>query len=497
MKRMKHLFIFLLGCAFAPVSVAADAVGKQPNILFILVDDQRNDTLGCAGHPVIKTPNIDKLAEQGIRFENAYVNMPICMASRATIFSGMTFTGHGHTGGRAPAILLQKADVDTSFPVKLREAGYRTGFYGKQHVRFAEKNEVALKRMFHDHKVYNGGGPHFRTLPDGSKRHSAEVIGDRSVEFIKSQPKDKPFCLYMSFNIAHAVDGNHKPGDGHFPWPKAVDGMYEDIEPAQPRLVDPKYFEMQPEFLKESLNRDRWFWRWDTPEKYRINMRAYYRMLTGMDGVVGRVQKELEKQGLLENTILIYTGDNGFYMGERGFAGKWSHYDESLRVPLIIHDPRPNVGSGEKGRVLSPMVTNVDLPATILELAGVTVPEKYQGKSLVPFMKGNTPEYWRKDFYAEFNSSHPRLPAWRGVQSESYSYARYHKKNPVAEFLYDLKADPDQLNNLVVDPKSADLLKLMRKKTNEYIKLYTRPEVTAVKGLQAKQSSKKNNKQKK
>ena len=128
MKRMKHLFIFLLGCAFAPVSVAADAVGKQPNILFILVDDQRNDTLGCAGHPVIKTPNIDKLAEQGIRFENAYVNMPICMASRATIFSGMTFTGHGHTGGRAPAILLQKADVDTSFPVKLREAGYRTGF---------------------------------------------------------------------------------------------------------------------------------------------------------------------------------------------------------------------------------------------------------------------------------------------------------------------------------------------------------------------------------
>jgi arylsulfatase A-like enzyme len=368
--------------------------------------------------------------------------------------------------------------------VKLREAGYRTGFYGKQHVNFAENNNIALKRMFDDHKVYNGG-PHFVKLEDGSKRHSAEVIGDRSVEFIKTQPKDKPFCLYMSFNIAHAVDNNHKPGDGHFPWPKAVDGMYEDIEPAPPKLADPKYFEMQPEFLKTSLNRVRWFWRWDTPEKYRINMRAYYRMLTGMDGVIGRVQNQLKEQGLYDNTVVIYTSDNGFYMGERGFAGKWSHYDESLRVPLIIHDPRSSISNDNRGKVFTQMATNTDLPATMLELAGIPVPEKYQGQSLVPFLKGDIPKSWRNDFFAEFGSSHHQLPSWHGVQSLSASYARYYKQDPVAEFLYDLKADPDQLVNLADDPKHADLLKEMRAKTDAYIKEYTRPEIAAVKAKQA------------
>ncbi|MFT5905938.1 MAG: arylsulfatase A-like enzyme [Cryomorphaceae bacterium] len=489
MKRIKHLSLALLCCAVAPIAMADTAAIKPPNILFILVDDQRNDTLGCAGHPVIKTPNIDQLAKLGVRFEKAYVSMPICMASRATIFSGLTQAGHGFTGGGAPATPLQMMDVDTSFPVKLREAGYRNGFYGKQHVRFAENNNVALKRMFHDYKVYNFGGPHFRTLADGSKRHSAEVIGDRSVEFIKSQPEGQPFCLYMSFNIAHAVDANHKPGDGHFPWPVAVDGMYEDIDPAPPRLGDPKYFEMQPAFLKESLNRDRWFWRWDTPEKYKLNMRAYYRMLSGMDGVVGRVQKQLDKQGLLENTIVIYTGDNGFYMGERGFAGKWSHYEESLRVPLIIHDPRPN-GGGERGRVLSPFVLNLDLPATILELAGVVVPEKYQGKSLVPYLKGEAPKAWRKDFYNEHHSSHDRIPNWRGVHGERYTYARYFDQEPVAEMLYDLETDPDQLKNLAADPKHAELLKRMRARTEEFLQTYTRPEIVAVKAEQAEKQKK-------
>ena len=499
MKRINYLSIALLYCGFAPICVADDAAEKQPNILFILVDDQRNDTLGCAGHPVIKTPNIDRLAKQGVRFENAYVNMPICMASRATIFSGLTQTGHGFTGGLAPAIPMQKMDVDTSFPVKLRAAGYRTGFYGKQHVNFAEEVEfakangltreqiysrkglVALKRMFDDHKIYNGGGPHFVKLADGSKRHSAEVIGDRSVEFIKSQPKGKPFCLYMSFNIAHAVDHDHVPGTGHFPWPKTADGMYEDIEPASPRLGDPKYFDMQPDFLKNSLNRIRWFWRWDTPEKYRINMRAYYRMLTGMDGVIGRVQQQLEKQGLLENTVVIYTADNGYYMGERGFAGQWSHYEESLRVPMIIHDPR--LGGGARGRELSPLVTNVDLPATILELAGIAVPKKYQGMSLVPFLKGETPKSWREDFYTEHYSSNKSLPDWRGVHSDRFTYARYFNQKPVAELLYDLKTDPDQLKNLVDDPKHIDLLKRMRARTDEYQKLYTRPEIAELKAV--------------
>lgn len=471
--RESMITIALLGL----LALEGIAAPEQPNIVFILVDDQRNDTLGCAGHPVIKTPVIDSLAAQGVRFENAYVNTAICMASRATIFTGLTETSHGHTGGPPPAVLLQKVDVDSSFPVLLREAGYRNGFYGKQHVRFAESNEPALKRMFHDHTVYNGG-PHHVKVPDGTKRHTAELIGDRSVAFLRSQPKDQPFCLYMSFNIAHARDGDHRPGIGHFPWPKAVDGMYDDIEPEAPRLGDPKYFEMQPDFLKGSMNRDRWFWRWDTPEKYKLNMRAYYRMLSGMDGVVGRVRAELKKQGFAENTVVIYTADNGYYMGDRGFAGKWSHYEQSLRVPMIIHDPR--LGKETHGRVIPPLVMNLDLPATMLELAGVDVPAKYQGASLVPYLQGKTPGAWRGDFYTEHHMNHARIPKWRGTHGRRYTYARYYEQDPVQEMLYDLEKDPDQLKNLANDPEYAPLLKQMRARTDEYAEKYTRPEIEEI-----------------
>ena len=484
---MKHILPHILGprilclSLLLPASSLPGAIGAQPdepNLLFILVDDQRNDTLGCAGHPVIKTPNIDRLAERGVRFENAFVNTSICMASRATIFTGLTETSHGFTGGGPPAVPVQKMDVDTSFPVLLRGAGYRNGFYGKQHVRFAENNEVALKRMFHNHKVYNGR-PHHVKRPDATRRHTAELIGDHSVAFLDSQPKDRRFCLYMSFNIAHARDSDHRPGIGHYPWPRAVDGLYEDIEPEAPRLGDPKYFEMQPKVLKESMNRDRWFWRWDTPEKYKLNMQAYYRMLTGMDGVIGRVQKKLEEKGFTGNTVVIYTADNGYYMGDRGFAGKWTHYEQSLRVPLIIHDPR--LAESKPNRLVSQMVMNLDLPSTMLEFAGLEVPGKYQGASLVPFVKGQTPSSWRTDLFNEHHFNHERLPKWRGVRGERYTYARYYEQDPPFEVLHDLEKDPDQLQNLAGSAKHEVILKRMRARTEEFKRQYTRPEIAELK----------------
>jgi arylsulfatase A-like enzyme len=475
-----NLQIIILGFGLSTFEAAATPEKDflPPNILFILVDDQRNDTLGCAGHPVIKTPHIDRLAERGVHFENAYVNTPICMSSRATIFTGMTETGHGYTGGGPPAIPVQTMDVDTSFPLLLRKAGYRSGFYGKQHVKFAKSNTTAMTRMFDDHKVYNGG-PHFVEMPDGSKRHTADLIAVRSVEFIRSQNKDQPFCLYMSFNIAHARDGDHRPGIGHFPWPKSADGLYDDIIPAPPRLGDPKYFEMQPDFLKKSLNRERWFWRWDTPEKYQINMRAYYRMLTGMDQVIARVQETLIQQGFAENTIVIYTADNGYYMGDRGFAGKWTHYEESLRVPLIIYDPRP--GKMKRGITIPPLVTNLDLPPTMLELAGIDIPEKYQGKSLCPLLHGKIPPDWRDEFFTEHHSTNPKIPEWNGVHGKRYTYARYYKQEPTFEMLHDLKNDPDQLINLATDPNHTDLLNRMRAKTDHYVSQYSRPEIIKLK----------------
>lgn len=222
--------------------------------------------------------------------------------------------------------------------------------------------------------------PFYKKQPDGSLRHETELIVDRGIEFLKSQPKDKPFALNLWFNACHAEDHDRRPGIGHFPWPKAVDGMYEDIDFKEPRLNDPAIFKNHPDFFKTTINRTRYFWRWNTPQKFQTNMRAYYRMVTGIDGAIGRFMKALEKAGLADNTIIIYSADNGFYLGNRGFAGKWSHYDESLRVPLIIMDPRVPVN--QKGKVVDAMALNLDFPATFLDWAGAKIPDRYQGRSL-------------------------------------------------------------------------------------------------------------------
>jgi len=169
----------LASCASIPKPVSSS---QRPNIIFILADDQRNHTLGCAGHPTVKTPNIDALADEGVRFENAFVNTSICMASRATIFTGLTTTSHGYCGGPAPCTPVIKEDVETSFPTLLRQAGYRTGFFGKQHVRFHGGTD-GMGMMFDEHKRL-GRNPYLKKMPDGSKRHVDEIMGDKSVEFL-------------------------------------------------------------------------------------------------------------------------------------------------------------------------------------------------------------------------------------------------------------------------------------------------------------------------
>lgn len=483
---MKNIATLLLATLPCSLIYAAD----QPNILFILADDMRNDSMGCAGHPIIQTPVLDKLANQGVRFENGFVTTSICMASRACIFTGMTETGHGYTGGKGgnpPKNPVLVEDVDTSFPTLLRADGYRTGFFGKQHVSFQEGKE-AMDRMFDDYEVIFRR-PFFKKQPDGSLRHTAELIGDRSVEFLQKQDSKEPFLLYMSFNIGHAEDGDKRPGIGHFPWPKAVDGMYEDIQPDDPRLSDPKFFDVLPKFLQDSMNRKRFYWRWDTPEKYTINMRAYFRMMTGMDRVIGRVVETLEKKGMVDNTVIIFTADNGYYMGDRGFAGKWSHFEQSLRVPMIIYDPRQPVKN--RRRVVDPMALNIDLTATMLELAGLDIPDKYQGRSLMPILEGEKPTDWRSDFYCEHLLNTQSIPKWRGVRGTRYTYSRYFEQKPPFEFLHDLEKDPDQYQNLATNPEYADILKSMRQKTLDYEKAYTRPQVQAYKKELAAQAEKK------
>jgi arylsulfatase A-like enzyme len=308
-------------------------------------------------------------------------------------------------------------------------------------------------------------------MPDGSTRHVDEIIGDKSVAFVGAQSAAKPFFLYMSFNISHAEDNDRRPGH-HYQWPAAEDGLFEDVEPIRPNLADPKYYDATPDFLKTTINRTRYFWGYDTPEKYRANLRALYRMLAGMDRIVGRVMTALKEKGFAENTVVIYSADNGYYMGDRGFQGKWSHYDQSIHVPLIVSDPR--MKSELRGRVLKETSVNLDIPATILDLATVPVPAKYQGASLRPLLNGDRPKNWRTDFYVEHHANPAQIATWFGIRDNRYTYANYYQNG--TELLYDRERDPTELTNVATDAAYAAVFARLRQRSLDYKQLYTRPE---------------------
>ena len=435
---------------------------RRPNIILLVTDDQRNDTLGCAGHGVVKTPNIDKLAGRGVRFENCFVTTSICAASRASILTGLHERTHGYTFGKAP---VSSNYTLNSYPALLKRSGYRTGFIGKYGCRMENDGE-----MFDYRKVV--AGPGYLGQPDGSKLESTDVMGNLAETFIK-ESDDRPFCLSVSFHASHAKDSDKTPGKGHYPYPEGTRDLYVEQKMAAPNLSDAKYFETLPEFLKESMNRKRYYWRWDTEEKYQVNMRAYFRMLSGIDMVVGRLIETLKEQGLADNTVIIYTADNGYYMGDRGFAGKWSHFEQSLRVPLVVYDPR--LPENLRGRVVDPTALNIDLAPTILELGQLGIPKYYQGRSLMPVINNKSSKKmdWREDLFCEHLMEHQDIAKWEGVRTERYKYARYFEQDPTFEFLHDLKEDPTELNNLASDPKYKNVLEQLRNKADSYVKQYS------------------------
>ena len=431
--------------------------GKKPNLVFFFTDDQTSSVLGCYGHPLAKTPNIDRLAKEGTRFTNALVSQSICWVSRTTILTGLTGRSYGVPGNHdmAKPEAVEKLYVDL-----LRDAGYRTGFAGKWHAKMPKGWKAQDHFDFFDPI---GRNPFYKKQADGTLRHETELIVDRGIEFLENQPLGKPFALNMWFNACHAEDSDRRPGIGHFPWPRAMDGMYEDDEIAPPLLSDPKIFENQPEFLKTTINRERFFWRWNTDQRYRTNMRAYLRMVSGIDHAIGRFLNALEEKGLAENTIIVYTADNGYHMGNRGFAGKWSHYEESLRVPMVVFDPRVNKKA--RGQVREEAVLNLDLPSTFLSWAGVEIPKRYQGKSFHKLIADSKPIPWRTHTFHEHFAVRHRIPAFEGMRSNRYKYVRYIDEGNY-EFLHDLRKDPKELVNLAGDPKYAKKLQEMRKLTD-------------------------------
>lgn len=424
---------------------------RQPNIIFFLADDQRNDTLGCTGDKIVRTPRIDALAQAGTIFRNTFVTTSICPSSRATLFTGVTETRHHFTFGTPPlAEYLCKA----SYPALLKKAGYRTAVIGK----FGVAMEHDIERTFVD-RFEDRDRPYIHKTSDGRWRHVDEINIDSALDYLHQCSPHEPFLLSLNFSSPHAEDGDKERQYHPIDWAK---DMYADVVFPPPKINDKEYFEVQPDFLKHSMNRERYEWRFNTPEKYQKNMRDYYRMLSGVDHMVGIVIDELARLGLLENSVILYAADNGYYMGDRGFADKWTHYDESMRVPLIMADFR---GGRSAKKEVSDMVLNVDVAATILDLAGIQRPSHYQGQSLEPLLDGKPS--WRTEFFCQHTMNDPCIPKWIGIRGEHFMYARYFEQSPPFEFLHDLKTDPTEFRNLAHDSNYASVLAEMRRRCDE------------------------------
>lgn len=439
--------------AIAPRFSGRPADTDRPNILLILTDDQRFDAMGCAGNPIIQTPNVDRLAREGVRFERNFVTTPICAASRASIFTGTFERTHGYTFTKPP---LTPAFTSISYPVVLRKAGYRTGFVGK----FGVAVEKGVEEEMFDFAKFTSL-PHVQTIR-GVERHMTEVEGEFVAEFLRGVKPGQPFCLAWCSWAPHADDDNPK----QYFWPPGVADLYRNVRIPVPEMAAPSYYEAQPEFLKHTMSRTRWAWRFDTPEKYQAMVKGYYRMISGIDLVLGRITAELERLGLDKKTIIIYTSDNGYFLGERGSADKWLMYEPSIKVPLVVYDPR--APREDRGLVRTDMTLNIDLAPTIMDFAGVGIPSLIQGSSFRPLLGHKAPA-WRTEIFCEELWDNPEIPQSECVRTEGWKFIRYPKHPEYVE-LFDLRADPQEKRNLSGDPRQKTVLSGMRESCDGWIR---------------------------
>ncbi|MDX9754771.1 MAG: sulfatase [bacterium] len=406
---------------------------SKPNLLFLLMDDLRFDALGCMGNTMVHTPHIDQLAQQGTRFTEHFCTTSICMSSRATIFTGQFTCTHQITDFQTP---LSATQFQTSYPALLRQAGYQTGFIGKWGVGPVPEDQ------FDFFKGFPGQGWYFSKDPN-EKRHLTTIMRDQALEFLDTQNQANPFCLSISFKSPHCQDGDPK----QFLYDPAYEELYQEDEFVPARTATEAAFHKLPPFLQDSEARNRWKLRFSTPEQMQQSVKGYYRLISGVDRCVGDLVVKLEEKGLRDNTVIILTSDNGFYLGEHGLAGKWFMHEESIRLPLIIMDPRHTPAQSTNAH----MTLTIDMAPTLLNLAGIPIPQTMQGKSLVPLLQGE-PAAWRKEFYYEHLFEHPAIPKTEGIRTQRWKWVTY-PDHPGADELYDLRHDPLEETNLVQNPE--------------------------------------------
>jgi arylsulfatase A-like enzyme len=440
---MKQLILLTFLIPFLLTGTPATA--QRPNIIFLLTDDHRADALGAAGNRYIRTPNLDKLAGEGVRFKNAYVTTSICSVSRASILSGQYMSRHridDFAKDFGPEALAN------TYPMLLKASGYKTGFVGK----YGVGNNPPDKEF--DFWACNRSGqpPYEYKRPDGSIIHHTDSLANGIDQFLQKFGTQSPFCLSVSFKAPHELDGSPPT----YPVQERFKSMYKDVTVPLPETADPAIWNAFPAFFRtdQNIGRERWKPLFSTPELHQQTVKDYYRLISGVDEVVGKLRQQLETLGIANQTIIIFMGDNGFALGEHGLEGKWFGFEESIRVPMIIYNP---INRAKKGATDERIALNIDIAPTILKLAGLQVPEKMQG---IDLLAKDFPD--RKAFFYEHTfMGSPRLPKIEGLVRKDIKYMNFTEHQ--YEQLYDLKKDPLEKKNLAADPRYAKQLETLRK----------------------------------
>lgn len=443
MRTVSHLIAVAVAVASALTFVvvrAAQPAGTPLNVLLIVLDDMRWDALGAAGNPIVRTPHLDRLAGEGVRFAQARVTTSICMVSRASILTGQYMSRHGVTTfGTA----LEPEAFAQSAPGVLRRAGYWTGHVGKYGIGRPRPDDFDVLRAYE--------GVHWIAREDGSRVHVTEQNTHDALDFLRARPTDRPFLLMLSFFAPHAED---RAPEQYLPQPWSA-ASYAGVTVPPPLRDGARYVEALPPFLSHDGNegRVRFRKRFDTDARYQDYMTRYYRLVTEVDAGIGRVIEQLRAQGVLEHTLIVVVGDNGYFQADRGLADKWYPYDESIRVPLVIRDPR--LPAGRRGATRDEYALNIDVAPTIVAATGQRVPAAMQGQDIAPLYLQASPPQWRDEFFYE----HPvvlgrdRIPASQAVVRADWKYVEWpdfdHRQ------LFDLTADPGELRNLAGVPAHA------------------------------------------
>ena len=442
---------------------------RPPNIVFILIDDLRWDDLGIAGHPFVKTPNIDRIGREGALFRNAFITAPLCSPSRASFLTGQYPHTHGITDNVNRSAASHKL---ITFPLLLQQSGYSTAFIGKWHMG----NDDSQRPGFDRWVSFKGQGSYLdpEINEDGKElkadAYITDLLNGYAIEFIKRR-HDKPFLVYLAHKAIHPEVMQHDDGSVNLAEAERFIPAERHRSLFEGEKIPRRASAMRPPTGKPALERKIG----DLPPlgantaTRDESVLGRLRSLIAVEEGVGEILKALKETNQLDNTVIVFTSDNGYFYGEHGLSvERRLAYEESIRMPLLIRYPK----AIKAGMVRDDFALNIDLAPTLLELAGVSGPMSMEGRSLVPLLKGGKTE-WRKSFLIEYYSDKvfPRIRqmGYKAVRNERWKYIHYFELEGMDE-LYDLKADPYEMKNIIRQPSAARIVEEMKREMGRLLK---------------------------